>query len=74
VNSADSRLTLDLLGLRGWQLLFILEAVPALLFGIVLWFWLKDWPQDAPWLSDPEKQYLAQAYDREVAEQRIRRH
>ena len=56
---AGSLLSLELAGLKGWQLLFLVEAVPAVAFGLVLWFWLCDWPADAPWLTAAEKQHLA---------------
>jgi sugar phosphate permease len=52
-------------GLRGWQILFILEAIPAFAFGIVLYFWLVDWPDQAPWLTDAEKKILAEQYARD---------
>lgn len=67
-------LSLEVLGLRGWQLLFIIEAVPALLFGIILWFWLKDTPQEASWLSDPQKAWLVQARQDELAVKRAQYH
>ena len=66
-------LTCDVFGLKGWQTLFLLEAMPALAFGIVLWFWLKDRPRDAAWLSEPEKEQLTTAYAREVSETRARK-
>jgi sugar phosphate permease len=61
-------------GFKGWQILFILEAIPALLFGGLIWFWLKDWPRDAAWLSTSEKQFLSDAYEREWAEKKARKH
>jgi sugar phosphate permease len=67
-------LTCEVLGFRGWQTLFLLEAVPAVLFGIVLWFWLKDRPEDAAWLSDTEKERLSAAYAREVSEKQAWKH
>ncbi len=54
-------------GLKGWQLLFVVEAVPAVLFGILLLFWLADWPEKAAWLTGPEKEYLKEAFARETA-------
>jgi len=45
-------------GLRGWQWLFIAEGLPALFFGVVTWFYLSDWPQEAKWLPAPERQWL----------------
>jgi sugar phosphate permease len=56
-----------LAGLKGWQVLFILEAVPALLYGIALVFILPDWPRDARWLTQAEKEQLAEQFARETA-------
>jgi ACS family tartrate transporter-like MFS transporter len=53
-------LTLDRTGgLAGWQWLFLLEGVPAVLLGIVVFFHLADHPNDASWLSGDERQWLA---------------
>ena len=49
------------LGLKDWQVLFVLEGVPAMLLGLFGWFWLVDKPADARWLSAQEKQLLATA-------------
>ncbi len=64
---AGSILGISFLGLKGWRILFVLEAIPALVFGLVLYFWLADWPHQVRWLTDREKEYLAQKYDEEVA-------
>jgi ACS family tartrate transporter-like MFS transporter len=53
-------------GLKGWQILFIAEALPAFTFGIVLYFWLADWPGEVRWLSKQEKQTLTAEYLRDV--------
>ncbi len=47
------------LGLRDWQVLFVLEGIPAILLGVFGWFWLVDKPVDAHWLSAEEKQLIA---------------
>src|SRR5947208_673437 len=39
------------IGLRGWQWLFIVEAVPALILSMVVFFYLTDRPADATWLA-----------------------
>lgn len=57
-------------GLDGWQWMFVLEAVPAVLLGVVLLFILDDRPQDAHWLSEAQRRWLI---DRLDAEQRDRR-
>jgi MFS transporter, ACS family, tartrate transporter len=49
-------LLLDGIGrMHGWQWLFILEGVPAILLGMASWFVLADGPQTALWLSPAEK-------------------
>jgi MFS family permease len=45
-------------GLAGWQWMFILEAIPSLLLGVFVIFYLKDRIRGADWLSEAEKQLL----------------
>ena len=45
-------------GLQGWQWLFVLEGLPAVIFGVVTWFWLPDTPRDVRWLSAAEQQHV----------------
>ena len=45
-------------GLAGWRWMFILEGIPAILCGIYTWFCLPNYPQDAKFLSEDEKQAL----------------
>lgn len=52
-------------GLHGWQELFILEAVPALIFAIIFFFAVKDRPDQVSWLSQEEKDYLTENYEKE---------
>jgi ACS family tartrate transporter-like MFS transporter len=47
-------------GLQGWQWLFVLEGLPAVVFGVVTWFWLPDTPRDVRWLSTDEQRHVAQ--------------
>jgi ACS family tartrate transporter-like MFS transporter len=42
-------------GLRGWQWLFVLEAVPALILSVVVLLYLTDKPAEATWLADDER-------------------
>ncbi|HEX7923641.1 MAG TPA: MFS transporter, partial [Bradyrhizobium sp.] len=56
-----SGLILDMhgfLGLAGWRWLFLLEGIPAILLGIIAWFYLDPGPEQARWLSREEKQVL----------------
>jgi ACS family tartrate transporter-like MFS transporter len=52
-------------GLAGWQWMFLLEGVPAILMSGVVLYYLKDKPQDAPWLSESEKDWLTSTLDAE---------
>ncbi len=52
-------------GLRGWQWLFILEGLPALVFGVMTWFFLTDWPREAKWLPADERAWLMDQMERE---------
>ena len=45
-------------GLAGWQWLFLVEGLPAVLLGIVLFLFLPDGPAQAPWLSVDEQQAI----------------
>lgn len=47
-----------LFGLRGWQVLYLVEAVPTVLIGIAAFFYLTDRPGDARWLSGEERSWL----------------
>ncbi|KAH7142154.1 major facilitator superfamily transporter [Dactylonectria macrodidyma] len=44
-------------GLYGWQWLFILEGIPAVIVGVMVWFWLPDYPQTASWLTPEERAF-----------------
>ena len=62
-------------GLRGWQELFILEAIPALSFAAFFFFFVKDRPDQVSWLSAEEKTYLTENYEKErEAMQRVKKY
>jgi len=44
--------------LAGWRWLFILEGIPAIVLGIVTVFYLTDWPVQARWLPQDERDWL----------------
>src|SRR5689334_5719541 len=58
---------IPLFGLAGWRALFLIESVPAILFGFVVIYWLVDRPRDARWLTPAEKELFTEQYDREIA-------
>jgi ACS family tartrate transporter-like MFS transporter len=53
------------LGLGGWQWLFIVEGLPAVIVGIVLLMKLPDRPEDAAWLSDDERRIVRERLEAE---------
>lgn len=56
-----------LLGLAGWQWLFLIEAAPAVLLGFVVLRFLTDRPERADWLSGDERDWLVRAMAAEQA-------
>lgn len=60
-------LSTSVFGMRGWQELFILEAIPALVFAVIFFFWVKDKPEQVSWLTDAEKKYLTDAFNEDQA-------
>jgi MFS family permease len=54
-----------ILGLGGWQWLFIVEGVPALILGIVCPLYISDGPHDARWLGAEERQIYESMLARE---------
>jgi ACS family tartrate transporter-like MFS transporter len=60
-------------GLAGWQWLFLLEAIPAVLMGIVVLLVLPDTPRQARWLSDAEKGWMEARLDAEADQPDMRR-
>ena len=63
-----------LFGLQGWQALFLIEALPAVAFGLIVPFWMADWPKDARWLTTEEQQVLTARYERDLLAQPSSRH
>lgn len=57
-------------GLAGWQWLFLVEGIPAILFGLIVLVYLTDRPETADWLSSTEKDWLVNT----LAAKRTSRH
>ena len=55
----------SILGLKGWQSLFILEALPALVLGVVVLFFMTDKPEKAHWLTPAERDWLSRVLQAE---------
>jgi MFS transporter, ACS family, tartrate transporter len=56
-----------LLGLAGWQWMFLIEALPALVLGVVVLFYMTDRPEKAKWLADDERAWLVNEMNAEQA-------
>ncbi|MDB5632374.1 MAG: D-galactonate transporter [Tardiphaga sp.] len=56
-----------LLGFSGWQWMFVIEAIPALILGVVVLFYMTDRPEQAKWLSDEERNWLVTTMNAEAA-------
>ncbi len=60
-------------GLAGWQWMFLLEGIPAVLLGAVALFYLTDSPARAGWLTLPERTWLAERMEGEESAHRAAR-
>ncbi|WP_018263140.1 MFS transporter [Methylobacterium sp. WSM2598] len=56
-----------IMGLHGWQWMFILEAIPAVLLGIAVLFYLTDRPEKATWLAEEQRAWLVAEMNEEHA-------
>ncbi|OLP62351.1 MFS transporter [Xaviernesmea oryzae] len=54
-----------LFGLEGWRIMFFGVALPAIVVGIISWFYLSDKPADAKWLTPQERSWLTDELARE---------
>ncbi|HZS07163.1 MAG TPA: MFS transporter [Blastocatellia bacterium] len=57
-------------GLSGWRWVFILEGVPSVILGFVTLFYLTDWPHQAKWLPEDERQWITGEIEREWQEKK----
>ena len=54
------------LGVKGWQWVFISEAIPALILSVVTWFYMTESPAVAGWLEPDERDWLVKRQEAEV--------
>jgi len=62
-------LGLHWLGIAGWQWLFVLEGLPAVVLALIVLVTLKDSPEQAGWLRSEEKLWLVANLEREREQQ-----
>lgn len=58
----------------GWRWLFIVEGIPAVILGFITIYYLTDWPRDATWLPDDEKQWIMRELELEKRQRKAVRH
>lgn len=58
-------------GWQGWQWMFLLEAIPALLIGVATLFYLDNSVRAAKWLTDEEKAVVERAIAEDAAHQTV---
>ncbi|WP_086559580.1 MFS transporter [Streptomyces africanus] len=58
-------------GWEGWQWMFLLEAIPALLIGVATLFYLDNSVRAAKWLTDEEKAVVERAIAEDAAHQTV---
>ena len=61
-------------GLKGWQWLFILQALPTIVLGLFFSLALPQGPLAAPWLSAAQKSWLEDRLQSECAKREAVRH
>jgi ACS family tartrate transporter-like MFS transporter len=59
--------------IASWRWLFVVEGIPAVLFGILTLIYLTDWPPQALWLGADERAWISEQLQREkAAKSRVR--
>jgi ACS family tartrate transporter-like MFS transporter len=61
-------------GLAGWHWLFLVEGVPAIILGVVVFFYLTDRPEQARWLTAEERKWLCETLQEEHEQKKRRGH
>ena len=56
-------------GLAGWQWLFLIEGLPAIILGVIVFFVFVDLPQLAAWLHEDERDWLRATLEQELVAQ-----
>ena len=59
-------------GYAGWRWLLILEGLPALVMGAATFFYLTDWPKEALWLQEDERNWITGELEAEKTAKSVR--
>jgi MFS family permease len=62
----------EAMGLHGWQWMFLLEGVPAVILGVVVLGFLTETPAEAHWLSAEQRSWLSRHIETEHQEAQAR--
>lgn len=50
---------------EGWRWLFVLEGMPAVVLGVIAFFYLTDWPREAAWLAPEQRKWVEEKLEEE---------
>jgi ACS family tartrate transporter-like MFS transporter len=64
----------ELLGLEGWQWVYLVWGLPAVILGVMIFFMLPDHPRHARWLAADERTALETELEREKAKGNAKGH
>ena len=60
-------------GIAGWRWLFITEGIPPIILGMIALFYMTDWPRQARWLPQDERDWITRELEAEArAKKQIR--
>jgi ACS family tartrate transporter-like MFS transporter len=53
-------------GIAGWRWIFIVEGIPPIILGVIAIFYLTDWPRQAGWLPEDERNWISAELEAET--------
>lgn len=60
-------------GIAGWRWIFIIEGILPIILGVITIFYLTDWPRQAAWLSEEERNWISSELEAETrAKKKVR--
>jgi ACS family tartrate transporter-like MFS transporter len=60
-------------GIAGWRWIFIIEGILPIILGVIAIFYLTDWPRQAAWLSEEERNWISAELEAETrAKKKVR--